>query len=205
MSPYFIMVLLSFAVSFDSFFFGFTFQLRSIQLSLRFVWLIGLVTGSCFIIGSWIGKYFLYMLPFSSEYIGGMIFISIGLWVLFQWATEQKEKLKSIEPPWTIVDIWRVLKEPQEADLDRSGSIRGVEVFVVAIALSLDSLATGIGTTFTELPIYVLGLMVGIFSSLFLHLGAWTGKWLRQFHFTHLFAWIPGIILLGIGISYFKG
>lgn len=47
MSPYFIMVLLSFAVSFDSFFFGFTFQLRSIQLSLRFVWLIGLVTGSC--------------------------------------------------------------------------------------------------------------------------------------------------------------
>lgn len=76
-----------------------------------------------------------------------MIFISIGLWVLFQWATEQKEKLKSIEPPWTIVDIWRVLKEPQEADLDRSGSIRGVEVFVVAIALSLDSLATGIGTT----------------------------------------------------------
>lgn len=91
MSPYFIMVLLSFAVSFDSFFFGFTFQLRSIQLSLRFVWLIGLVTGSCFIIGSWIGKYFLYMLPFSSEYIGGMIFISIGLWVLFQWATEQKK------------------------------------------------------------------------------------------------------------------
>lgn len=78
-----------------------------------------------------------------------------------------KEKLKSIEPPWTIVDIWRVLKEPQEADLDRSGSIRGVEVFVVAIALSLDSLATGIGTTFTELPIYVLGLMVGIFQVYF--------------------------------------
>ncbi|MFC0015665.1 MULTISPECIES: manganese efflux pump [Allobacillus] len=205
MSPYFIMILLSFAVSFDSFFFGFTFQLRSIQLRFRFVWLIGLVTGSCFVIGSWLGKYFLYVLPFSSESIGGMIFITIGLWVLYQWATEQKEKLKSVEPPWTIVDIWRVLKEPQEADIDRSGSIRGVEVFVVALALSLDSFATGIGTTFTTIPIYLLGLLVGIFSSLFLHVGAWTGKWFKQFHATHLFAWIPGMILIGIGISYFIG
>lgn len=200
MSSLIVIGLLSFAVSFDSFFFGLTFEIRSISISSRIVIFIGMVTGASFLVGSWLGELFVYVMPRLTDYLGGTIFIGIGLWVIWQWISDQKKKLKTVQSPWSLIDLWHVLKEPQMADYDHSGSIHGYEAFLVAFALSMDSFATGIGSTFTELPIYILACLIGIFSSLFLLIGKWTGSLLQRIHSIHLLGFFPGMIFIGIGI-----
>ncbi|MDQ0351224.1 putative sporulation protein YtaF [Alkalibacillus filiformis] len=200
-------LLLSFAVSFDSFFFGLTYRVRSITVKPHTVLMIGAFTACSFLLGGWIGELVMFIMPFISHILGGLIFIAIGSWVLWQWLQDQKQKVKYYyrvqEMKLNIRTIWEILKRPQVADRDQSGSISGMEAVVVAIALSLDSFASGIGAAFFEIPALAVAIVVGLSSMFFLMCGIGLGKWMHRFTWIHPLSFIPGLILISLGIWNF--
>ncbi|WP_162297869.1 sporulation membrane protein YtaF [Halalkalibacillus sediminis] len=202
-----VLILLSFAVSFDSYFFGLTYSLRSIHVGGSTYGIIGLMTGLSFILGYSMGDLIETILPHVSRYIGSVIFVVIGCMILKQWLQEQKTKWKqytlSKGQQWNLKMIWLILKQPHKADVDHSGSITGKESFFVATALSMDSLGSGIGVGFTELPFMVAASMIGISSMFFLALGNQTGKWIRSVSWVQPLSFLPGIIFIFIGIWNF--
>ncbi|WP_188206388.1 sporulation membrane protein YtaF [Alkalibacillus aidingensis] len=203
----FLTLLLSFAVSFDSFFFGLTYRIRSITVKKTTVLMIGVFTSVSFLLGGWAGEFVKFIMPFISHILGGLIFIAIGLWVIWQWIEDQKEKVRYYYPienvTFNFKTIWEILKQPQIADRDRSGSITGMESVAVAIALSLDSFASGIGAAFIELPSLVVASVVGLSSMFFLLCGSGLGKWMHRFAWIHPLSFIPGLILISLGIWNF--
>ncbi len=94
----------------------------------------------------------------------------------------------------------KILKKPMEADIDRSGKINGVEPILIGIALSLDSFGAGIG-------IYMLGaspiftpLYVFFITIVFLLLGVNVGKYCANIKGLKKMSFIPGCLLIIIGI-----
>ncbi|WP_163581593.1 manganese efflux pump [Gracilibacillus saliphilus] len=93
-----------------------------------------------------------------------------------------------------------ILKKPMAADIDRSGKINGVEPILIGIALSLDSFGAGIG-------IYILGaspiftpLYVFFITVVFLVLGVNVGKYCANIKGLKNMSFIPGCLLIIIGI-----
>ncbi|WP_279401776.1 manganese efflux pump [Piscibacillus salipiscarius] len=95
--------------------------------------------------------------------------------------------------------IWMILKDPQVADLDHSGTISGKESLFVALALSLDSFSSGVGAAFTILPYFITAVLIG-FSSMFLGLGTITGRILTKYHWMQQLSFLPGLIFIMLGI-----
>ncbi|MFD2654581.1 manganese efflux pump [Gracilibacillus thailandensis] len=94
----------------------------------------------------------------------------------------------------------KILKKPMTADIDRSGKINGVEPILIGIALSLDSFGAGIG-------IYILGaspiftpLYVFCITVVFLLLGVNVGKYCANIKGLKNMSFIPGCLLIIIGI-----
>ncbi|MGM8215573.1 sporulation membrane protein YtaF [Bacillaceae bacterium W0354] len=203
-----VMLLLSLAVSFDSYFFGLTYSLRSIKVNYTIYLLIGVMTALSFMTGHIIGQSIAFLIPSVTEVLGGIIFVLIGCYIIWQWIDEQRKKIKKYRfhhntSTLNLRTIWNVLKKPDYADLDFSGTITGKESFFVAIALSLDSFGSGIGSAFTSLPIVFTGIMIGISSSFFLAFGFLTGHWLRSIKWMHQLSFLPGIILICLGFWNF--
>ncbi|WP_411953630.1 sporulation membrane protein YtaF [Alkalibacillus sp. S2W] len=201
-----LVILISFAVSFDSFFFGLTYQLRRIKLPVTSIVMIGFVTAISFLMGHILGQGVFVTIPSLSEVLGGFIFVAIGTWVIWQWVREQKEKVASHTNSFQSFNwktIWEIMKQPQIADRDQSGAITGLEAIMVAIALSLDSFASGIGSAFVSIPIILAAIMIGLFSVLFLLSGLICGRWFQKFDWIHALSFLPGLILISLGFWNF--
>lgn len=199
-----IILLLSLAVSFDSYFFGFTYSLKSIKVKKTTYLVIGLVTSVSFLIGYLLGDLLALFIPRLAEYLGGFVFVLIGCYVLWQWFDEQREKFRHYYQKeavrFNIKTIWMILKNPQMADLDQSGTISGKESFVVALALSLDSFGGGVGAAFSILPYMLTAFLIGLCSMFFLGVGTLTGRVLTKYNWMHQLSFLPGLIFIMLGI-----
>ncbi len=198
------MLLLSFAVSFDSYFFGFTYSLKSIKVKKTTYIIISLVTSGSFLTGYLLGDLLELMIPKMAEYLGGLVFVLIGCYIVWQWVDEQREKIRQYYQQETVrfnlKTLWLVLKKPQMADIDHSGTISGKESFIVALALSLDSFGSGVGSAFTMLPYFLTAGLIGVCSMIFLGLGSLTGRVLTKYKWMHQLSFLPGIIFIMLGI-----
>lgn len=200
-----VILLLSFAVSFDSYFFGLTYSLRSIHLSYTTYGIVIIMTMLSFITGNFIGQSISFFIPSVTDILGSIIFVMIGSYIVYQWVTEQKQKIKNYKLYYRLKSInlktlFQILKSPQMADLDQSGHIIGKESMIVAVALSIDSFGIGIGSAFTDLPVILTGVMISFSSFFFLTFGYITGKWLQKCKWINSFTFLPGIILICLGI-----
>ena len=140
------------------------------------------------------------------DIVGGSLFIGIGLWVLYQFFREKKvEKKNDMEPivfKWEIKSLGiviQILKDPDHADFDRSGDIRGWEAIILGTALSLDAFGAGIGSAMLGLVPLLTAFFVASMSCLFLWLVTKRGFLLASCHWVKNIAFIPGLILIILG------
>ncbi|MCG3056169.1 manganese efflux pump, partial [Escherichia coli] len=89
--------------------------------------------------------------PAALDTIGGIIFVLLGMWILYQFFRPEEEETAKLEEKIifkveikSIGLVINILKKPTTADLDKSGSITGVEALILGIALSLDAFGAGI-------------------------------------------------------------
>jgi putative sporulation protein YtaF len=131
------------------------------------------------------------------------------VWVIYQFFRPEKEKDKDILLHEKIIInfeikslglVIHILKKPMSADFDRSGTITGVEAFMLGMALSLDAFGAGIGAVMLGFsPIY-LAFSVALLSSLLVLVGIKLGSYLSRIPWLQKFSFLPGILLIIIGI-----
>ncbi|CQR48103.1 manganese efflux pump MntP [Paraliobacillus sp. PM-2] len=206
MTPILTILLLTVAVSLDSFTVALTYGLRDVLLSVRSVIVIGVISAIVFFIAMIIGNSIsVFITPFTADIIGGSLLVCIGVWVLISVFRSSDSKAHKTSLEWKIEIkslglVIQILKKPMLADMDRSGNITGIEVVLLGVALSLDSFAAGIGSALVGLPIILSAISIGLATSTFLFLGLQTGKRLSNCNtFTRL-SILPGILLILIGI-----
>lgn len=204
----FSLLILAFAVSLDSFSVGLTYGLRKMHIPFKSISIIAFCSAITLVAAMTIGNLIQALLsPAVAESLGGVILILLGAWVLYQFF--RPEKVKDVLPhEKTIVNfeikslglVINILKKPMSADFDKSGAITGVEALMLGLALSLDAFGAGIGAAMLGYSPYYLALTVAVMSSLFVFMGMQVGSLFANSGWVQKFSFIPGIILILIGI-----
>jgi putative sporulation protein YtaF len=145
--------------------------------------------------------------PELTEKVGGFILVVLGAYVLYQFFRPEDSSPSSSEEKvlWkleikSLGVVIHILKKPTVADFDHSGSITGIEAVMLGLALSLDAFGAGIGAALLGYsPIY-LAVIVAVMSSCFLSMGIKCGKVFAGFKWMRAFSFIPGVLLIMLGI-----
>jgi putative sporulation protein YtaF len=204
----FSLLILAFALSLDSFSVGFTYGLRQMVMPFKSVLIIASCSAVSMMLAVSIGHGLEKILsPSITASLGGVILIALGAGVLFQFFRPEKEK-ELLKHEKTIVNfeirslglVINILKKPMSADFDNSGTITGIEALMLGFALSLDSFGAGIGAAMLGFSPYYLAISVAVMSSLFVLLGIKSGTFFHRFDWIQRFTFLPGILLIMIGI-----
>ncbi|MBS4215396.1 MULTISPECIES: sporulation membrane protein YtaF [Neobacillus] len=204
----FSLLVLALALSLDSFSVGFTYGLRKMVMPFKSILIIACCSAVSLMIAVSIGHGLEKVLsPSITARLGGFILIGLGAWVLYQFFRPEKEK-EPLEHEKTIVNFEirslglaiNILRKPMSADFDKSGTITGIEALMLGFALSLDAFGAGIGAAMLGFPPIYLALTVAVMSSLFVLLGIKFGSFFYRFDWVQKFTFIPGILLIIIGI-----
>ena len=208
MANAFSIILLALAVSLDSFSVGFTYGLRKMRIPFKSIAIIACCSAMTLTIAMLIGHLLQqFVSPEFAEKMGGVILIILGVWVIYQFFRPEKEK--DILPHEKVIInleikslglVIHILKKPMSADFDKSGTITGVEAIMLGLALSLDSFGAGIGAVMLGFSPGYLALAVALLSSLLVFLGIKLGSYLSQITWLQRFSFLPGILLIIIGV-----
>src|SRR6478609_9286596 len=202
----FSLLILAFAVSLDSFSVGLTYGLRKVKIPLKSIFIISCCSAFSLMFSMFLGKVLTHL--FSVDVlnkVGGGILVLLGMWILYQFfcpadssRVKEEKTLVKIEIK-SIGLVINVLKKPIAADLDNSGSINGIEAFILGIALSLDAF----GAALLGYSPYALAIAVALMSSLFLSAGIQFGKVFSRLSWMKMFSFVPGVLLIILGIFRF--
>ncbi|WP_028783424.1 sporulation membrane protein YtaF [Thalassobacillus devorans] len=192
--------LLVMAVSMDSLGLGVVYGLKQIRLSLLPLTLIAVLSSVIFYGAITVGNFLGRFLPeHLAANLGAFILIGLGAWFLIQLimpsTSSEEESMSSWSAPADI------LKDPELADIDNSGSIKGWEAVLLALALSLDTLGAGIGAAFMALPAVATALSIGFMTSFLLYIGLKIGNRFSRSKWVDKAVVIPGVMLILLGMS----
>lgn len=200
--------LLALAVSLDSFGVGLTYGLRKMKLPFKSLLFIAGCSALSIIIAMVFGSFIqAYISSESAQSLGGIVLILIGGWVLYQVVRPMKkvekenkdEVIANVEIKMLGIVI-RILRKPLIADIDRSGTITGKEAILLGIALSLDAFGAGIGAALIGFSPIPMALTVATMSALFVTLGMKSGFRLSEIKWVSKLAYLPGVLLISLGI-----
>lgn len=209
-----IAVIMALALSLDGFGVGMAYGLKKIKIQISSMCIIAFCTALAMGMSMLLGHLFFAELTFiSPKILGAGVLIAIGGYQLIQVLRMPKEKAVpamtgvTAEPDSykTLMSIKlnvfglviQVLKTPDVADMDRSGTISAGESILLGVALALDTFAAGMAATMTGVSYYIIGL-VAVMQILMICAGqTLTGKLpsavLEKVKF------LPGLVLILIG------
>lgn len=97
----------------------------------------------------------------------------------------------------------QIIRDPSYSDLNKSNQIEGKEAIYLGIALSLDSIGIGIGSSIIGLNLFLFPMLVAIFQLFFLSFGSYLGKKIKDIFNIPQNIWsiIAGVLLIFVGIS----
>lgn len=174
-------ILLAISVSIDSLGIGITYGLKHTEISVLSKIILCLMSMLFTSISTIIGTQLLCFLPhFYVQIIGCLILIIIGAWIIRQ----------AINSPSISYD------------LDNSKKIDWQEAILLGIALSIDSIGVGIGSSLLGINTFLFPILVASFQLLFLSLGKFISSKVTQLLNVAENTWsiLSGSILIFIGI-----
>ncbi|MCI8344723.1 MAG: sporulation membrane protein YtaF [Clostridia bacterium] len=188
--------LLAICVSIDSLSIGVTYGLKNTKISfgakcILFCISIIVTTFSVFL-GSSICKVFP---SYVSCAIGSILLCLMGVWIIVQAITKNKDGHSGV----TV----QIIRDPSYSDFNNSNQIEAKEALYLGIALSLDSIGIGIGSSIMGLNTFLFPILVASFQLFFLSLGGYLGKKIKDISNIPENIWgiVSGILLIFVGIS----
>ncbi|WP_449537214.1 sporulation membrane protein YtaF [Ferdinandcohnia sp. Marseille-Q9671] len=211
MSQFASLMLLAFAVSLDSFSVGFTYGMRKMKIPFKSIITIAFCSAIIMAAAMGLGKSIaMFVSPVVADRLGGIVLVLIGAWVLFQFFRPSSHIHEQIEEKLLVkVEIKslglviNILKKPMVADFDKSGTITGLEAFMLGLALSLDAFGAGIGAALLGLSPWGMAVLVAVMSSLFVYTGMKSGAVFSKKKWVQRFSFLPGVLLILIGLWKF--
>jgi putative sporulation protein YtaF len=212
MTETFSLLLLAFAVSLDSFSTGLTYGLRKVKIPLKSISIISICSASSLLAAMMVGGAIQsFITPVWAGRIGGLILVLIGAAVLYQFFRPEKSAEPQPSEEKTLINfeiksiglVIQILRRPLTADFDRSGTITGIEAFMLGIALSLDAFGAGIGAALLNFSPLVLAVAILCMSFIFLSSGLRMGQFFSHLKWVQRVSFLPGVLLILIGILRF--
>ncbi len=199
------------AVSNDGFVAGMSYGVNKIKVPLLPLLIISSASGLAVSASMILGKGMAALMPSEvTGRLGALFIIIVALYFLMQACRSRLETLAvdeeepilafNIKPMGVIVQI---LKEPSRADMDCSGEISFKEAFFLGLALAMDALGAGVGVAMAGFSILYTALTVAVLKFILISGGIIFGRVVKAQALKRVFIWIPGIILLAIGIIEF--
>jgi putative sporulation protein YtaF len=202
-------LMLAIAISVDGFSVGITYGLKSIKLGIVPLLIISGISTIAIYLTSILGIGISDLLSGSNgNYLGGFLLVGLGLWLVFSAYLElngQKNKSKDITFSLKLKSLKimiKILKEPAQADFDRSGNINLLEALILGLALALDAMAVGLGTGLIGYSGIVMPAIIGIATFIFISCGYYIGDKVGDILPSH-FEIYPGLIIVILGILKF--
>ena len=202
-------VFLAFAVSIDGFGVGMTFGMRKMKIPLKSIVVISICSAMSLGVAMLIGDFISQMISSgAAEKTGGIILILLGAWMVYQFFKPDKEPEEERYHEKIIFNfeikslgvVINILQKPMHADFDKSGTITGVEALVLGFALSLDAFGAGIGAAMIGISPLILAAAIAVMSLVFISSGLQCGKWLSNSRLVQQLTFLPGVLLIFIGI-----
>lgn len=200
----FYVLLLGFAVSIDGFIAGLAYGLKNISIPITSLLIVSITTILC-TIAAMASAYLLGTLINTTLAIllGSFILILIGLFSLFQEYLT-KDYITSEGSPKLTFSIGRlvinIMANPEKADVDKSQIINPLEALFLGLALGVDNIVATFAADLMEpLPIYT-PLIMGFIQIIVISAGIYTSKRLIPDKLKKCFPYLPGIILIILGL-----
>ena len=204
------LLLLAFAVSLDNFSTGLTYGLRKVKIPIKSISIISICSAGSLLLAMVLGQTIQSVIsPIWASRIGGLILVFIGAAVLYQFFRPEREMELLKEK--TLINfeiksiglVIQILKRPLTADFDRSGTITGIEAFMLGIALSLDAFGAGIGAALLNFSPLLLAFAILVMSFMFIFSGLKIGQFFSHLKWIHRVSFLPGVLLILIGLLRF--
>ncbi|MCI8272443.1 MAG: sporulation membrane protein YtaF [Erysipelotrichaceae bacterium] len=198
-------ILLVLAVCIDAFAVSVAYGAQSIRIPLKSVCIIA-GFGTFFLgISLYLAVLLQQFFPlYVCRYISFAVLLALGIISLFQ--TQMKRYVKK-HKEGKLVFSWQEISfvidvyiDETKADIDHSKELNAKEAVYLAVALSIDSLATGIAfgmAVQNPLDVLLISLLMGI---LIIVIGQWIGKRISKAVHMDL-SWISGLILIILAFS----
>nr|WP_261133321.1 sporulation membrane protein YtaF [Bacillus sp. Marseille-Q3570] len=212
MTGWIALLTLTIAVSMDSFGVGVTYGVRRMKITYFSIILIALCSALMLLAAMNVGTIIsTFVSPAFAGKLGGILLIGLGMYVLWQFfkssAEPEEEAFKKNESEYiwnmeirSLGIVIQILRTPAAADIDRSGTIAGLEALLLGLALSLDSFAAGLGASLLGFPHLMTAVFVSTMSVLFLVTGMKLGRVLSALPKMRLISFFPGLMLIVLGI-----
>ncbi|ALX50301.1 hypothetical protein AOX59_17980 [Lentibacillus amyloliquefaciens] len=196
------LILLIFGVSIDGFGVGMSYGVRRVHVPLVALVVIMLCSGLVVYLAMTIGNVLkTFITPAIADNIGGGIILVIGVYCLYNVLRSKKETIGSFSADQETWDQFKaVMKEPQQADLDQSGSISLSEAFLLGAALAIDAFGAGLGAAMLSYSPIVTALSIALMSGLLVFFGVRMGHFLSTKKWTQQLTLLPPFLLILLGI-----
>jgi len=197
----FSMILLGLAVSLDGFGVGLAYGVRNLKIPFVSLIIISLSSAAAILISMFTGRMAAYFISAEfASFIGGIILVGIGIWIVFQAFTSYKQRSVNQSSKSSFGGITELLKEPQKADFDRSGEISGKEAVVLGIALAMDAFGAGFGAALMGFNPYATSAAVGLSKIILVSSGFYLGSYYLARYLGQKASCLSGVVLILLGI-----
>ena len=180
------------AISIDSFIISYTYGLKGVHLSILQRVKVAATVGIIFYIsmkfGTWLQLYLSLKL---TEILGALLLILIGV----SFIISALQPAKNSKFP-----LFSILKKPLKGDRDNSGIINGTEPLIIGLALSLDSIGTGISISLLGAQPLVTSFSLLLMNIIILSAGVEVGKHFRKWKKMNRLTILPGCLLVLFGV-----
>lgn len=194
-------ILLAFSASLDSLIIGIAYGIKNIKIKL----FINIIIASIVTLGTFLsmvlGAILINFLPiYICNYIGATLLIIVGLWMTFDYFKEQRNLNRNNNDRIESLNYDEILYNNKTADADGSGNIELKEAISLALALSINNFALGIGASMSGISIPLTTISTFIFSVLILIVGLKIGNSFLSKIFGKYSSLLSALIIIVMGI-----
>ena len=208
--------LLAVSLSIDSLGIGITYGLKSTRIPIHSKMILFMISFLITLVAIKIGRILSYFLPeFICKLIGSILLCVMGIYIIYQ-AFHKSDTPKKCQLNTSNVKAHKfiikslgltieIIRNPNSSDFDHSNTIDSKEAIYLGLAMSMDSLCSGIGFSMLGTSSIVFPVFVASFQMIFLSLGNFFGKKLNTISKLPDQIWsiVSGVLLFYIGIFKF--
>lgn len=111
------------------------------------------------------------LLPSITNAVGSILLILIGIAIMKDFFQKKNSPKTQVEKKSSLTNCGQILRDPEKADRNRSGTNDLKEYLILALALTINNFGLGIGPSITGLNIYVTVIFTFSFSIVSISLG----------------------------------
>jgi len=183
---------------------GIAYGMRNIAVPLKSSFVMAAAGGVATLLSMLLGQRIAYYMPTQLATIaGGGIIVGFGVWTIVEalrsFTPRRKMAATPGSRPGALKRLFSVAEDPASADRDSSGEIDVKEVWLLAIALSLNNVTNGIGSGMVRLNPVLTAVAVMIFSMVLLWAGLAAGHYGERV-LGSFAGVVSGVLLIAVGI-----